>query len=499
MTVSPLAGLLARRRRRHDEPTGHEGADLAPGDRWGEPTVGDLTAVVTLATALATCSTIGEAGDVTTRMLRDEFGWTHAALWLGDPNESLACVSETGPPAPDAGVVAEQARTERRPVWAAGDGAPLPGPMTCAAPLLVGGTPLGALTCHAADGSERDLRIVRLTTLFARILTLSVTSLQKAGAFAAEGRLLASAMETFGDGILLLDPAGEVVFTNTAMRGLTAQLDQPDAVSLAATRTRAGEEVEEELTGQLEGGAERTVALSSRRLVGSTPKSGATVVVLRDISERALLEEARKDVERLAAISRFSAETNRSLGDLVDVIATNADAAIESDDPALRLARIRSAATGARALSSEIAHVHRGSPIVLVVDDEPRARNALLLNLQHEGLLVLSAGEGDEALALGSRYRGLIHLLVADIIMPNMSGPRLAHALVDRHPEMKVMYVSGHTDDGVTHIGPSGEAVILLEKPFGANEFIDTVRKVLASPRVRMSLNTRPIRERRLH
>ena len=93
---------------------------------------------------------------------------------------------------------------------------------------------------------------------------------------------------------------------------------------------------------------------------------------------------------------------------------------------------------------------------------------------------VLSCGHGVEALLTGSQYLGTIHLLITDVIMPQMSGGEVAERLIHERPDMKVLYISGYTDDTIIHHGVVKEgAAAFLQKPFSPDALVQKVRVVL--------------------
>ncbi len=120
-----------------------------------------------------------------------------------------------------------------------------------------------------------------------------------------------------------------------------------------------------------------------------------------------------------------------------------------------------------------------GSETVLLVEDEPEVRGLARDILQQQGYTVLEAADGDEALRIGRGHGGPIHLLVTDVVMPQMGGRELAdHLRAGRH-ETKVLYVSGYTDDAILHQGVSETGMAFLPKPFTASALAHKVREVL--------------------
>jgi CheY-like chemotaxis protein len=119
---------------------------------------------------------------------------------------------------------------------------------------------------------------------------------------------------------------------------------------------------------------------------------------------------------------------------------------------------------------------------VLVVEDEAELRALASEILQGQGYAVLEAVDGVEAVSVAECHQGPIHLLVTDVVMPRRSGRALAEGLRAARPEMKVIYMSGYTDDAVGHHGALEPGVALLEKPFTPDALLGKVREALEAP-----------------
>ncbi|HKD00221.1 MAG TPA: GAF domain-containing protein, partial [Methylomirabilota bacterium] len=107
-----------------------------------------------------------------------------------------------------------------------------------------------------------------------------------------------------------------------------------------------------------------------------------------------------------------------------------------------------------------------GSGTVLVVEDEGELRELATEVLEIAGYAVLSAGSPSAALEIARRHSGPIHLLLTDVVMPEMSGRDLADRLVQSRPGLKILYMSGYTDDAIVHHGVLDPGTVLLQKPF---------------------------------
>jgi len=120
-----------------------------------------------------------------------------------------------------------------------------------------------------------------------------------------------------------------------------------------------------------------------------------------------------------------------------------------------------------------------GSETVLHVEDEDIVRNLCVQILERLGYKVLQAQNGTEAIALAQGYGDRIDLLLTDVVMPGMNGAELARQLVLHHPEMKVLFTSGYTDNAITHHGVLDEGVSFIEKPYTPSALARKVRGVL--------------------
>ncbi len=125
------------------------------------------------------------------------------------------------------------------------------------------------------------------------------------------------------------------------------------------------------------------------------------------------------------------------------------------------------------------AHAKQGVETILLVEDEKGVRELVAEMLKRNGYQVLKAADPVEALELSRRYVGTIHLLLTDVIMPQMSGRQLAEQLVPTRPEMKVIYLSGYTENAVVHRGVLEPDVEFLAKPFSQQALAQKVRSVL--------------------
>jgi CheY-like chemotaxis protein len=120
-----------------------------------------------------------------------------------------------------------------------------------------------------------------------------------------------------------------------------------------------------------------------------------------------------------------------------------------------------------------------GWETILLVEDEEALRSIAREILEEHGHRVIEAGGATEALEVASRHPEPIHLLLTDVVMPGRNGRELADSLAAERPDLRVLYMSGYTDDVIAHSGVLESGRHLLEKPFTAQALLQRVRAVL--------------------
>jgi CheY-like chemotaxis protein len=121
--------------------------------------------------------------------------------------------------------------------------------------------------------------------------------------------------------------------------------------------------------------------------------------------------------------------------------------------------------------------VRLAARVVLVVDDQPDVRHFAATVLRSAGYEVLEAASGEQALALCGGYGGRIDAVLTDIVMPGMSGRDLALLLAANHPEIKVVYMSGHAGDPQVRQSLLASGDLFLLKPFGPADLVAKLRQ----------------------
>ncbi len=121
----------------------------------------------------------------------------------------------------------------------------------------------------------------------------------------------------------------------------------------------------------------------------------------------------------------------------------------------------------------------RGTETILVTEDDPGVRVSVVRTLQRLGYKVLEAEHPEQAIQLAMDNHDHIHLLLTDVVMPQMGGPALAAKLKVWHPEVKVIFMSGYTDDAIIRTGTLGRGVAFLQKPFMPDALGRKIRQVL--------------------
>jgi CheY-like chemotaxis protein len=123
--------------------------------------------------------------------------------------------------------------------------------------------------------------------------------------------------------------------------------------------------------------------------------------------------------------------------------------------------------------------VPTGNETILLVEDEPAILRMTRMMLERKGYSVLPAGTPADALSIANASGDKIHLLMTDVVMPEMNGRDLAEKVTKIFPDIKLLFMSGYAADVITHQGVLDEGVAFMQKPFATNELAKKIREVL--------------------
>ena len=124
--------------------------------------------------------------------------------------------------------------------------------------------------------------------------------------------------------------------------------------------------------------------------------------------------------------------------------------------------------------------MEKGTETILVADDEASIRKLIRDTLEPLGYTIIEAADGEEAIALFNRTEAKIDMLLTDVIMPKMNGKKLAETLLAQSPQLKVLYMSGYTDNVIVHQGVLDNNVEFINKPLVPSILTKKIREVLA-------------------
>ena len=129
--------------------------------------------------------------------------------------------------------------------------------------------------------------------------------------------------------------------------------------------------------------------------------------------------------------------------------------------------------------STESGKTHAGDETILLVEDDPAILKLGTMVLEERGYTVLATDSARRAIEYADDYRDKIHLLITDVIMPEMNGRDLAEKLINKYPDLRVLFMSGYTANVIENQGTLNADVFFLQKPFSHQDMAKKAREVL--------------------
>ena len=123
-----------------------------------------------------------------------------------------------------------------------------------------------------------------------------------------------------------------------------------------------------------------------------------------------------------------------------------------------------------------------GVETVLVIEDQPEVRRLIERTLSRRGYAVVAAADGAEALAVAHAHSGPLHVLLTDVVLPGASGREIARQLIAERAQLRVVYMSGYTDDTIVHHGVLEPGLAFIQKPFTGEALLRKLREVMDAP-----------------
>jgi PAS domain S-box-containing protein len=391
-------------------------------------------------------------------------------------------------------------------------------------PLKAGERILGALVVRARPEApaygEREKEILAFV---ARQVVAVLERQRAAEEMKRTVSILRSTLDSTADGILVVDHGGRVVSFNQRFVELwripPPMLSMNDDTALLAHVLDQLKDPEQflskvrELYAQPEAEAFDVLEFKDGRTFErySIPQrqegtAKGRVWSFRDTTTSRNLERELRQSDKLEAIRRLAGGAAQDFNNLLTVITSRGELArrrLDSDEPLRRhLEEILWAAERATALTQQLLAFSRRQALASVPEAPraapdaeeapPRGTETILLVEHHEavrlvareileaqGYIVLEASQGAEALFIQKRYARPVHLMVIDVVMPDMSGPDLARRLAQAWPDAKVLFVSGQSEHDVAPDGVLNPDAAFLHKPFSPDALARKVREAL--------------------
>ncbi|MBI2389111.1 MAG: PAS domain S-box protein [Deltaproteobacteria bacterium] len=141
--------------------------------------------------------------------------------------------------------------------------------------------------------------------------------------------------------------------------------------------------------------------------------------------------------------------------------------------------RSQGPAIGPRTATTSAAPSARGREAILLVEDDEQVRSTVAAMLRRAGYHVIPAANGGEALLIAEQYGGTIHLMLTDVVMPHLNGRKVAERIVKIRPAVRVIFMSGYSENAIVHHGVLDAGIDLLVKPISSDTLLAKVREVL--------------------
>ena len=184
-----------------------------------------------------------------------------------------------------------------------------------------------------------------------------------------------------------------------------------------------------------------------------------------------LATEVAELLRRQPATASLSVDRHRRAAGATETVVVSGSVS-DADEPTIVNAQERAAVAPSSAVARET---------ILLTEDDDAVRKLMQHILEHRGYSVLAAPNGMEAIRLAEWRKGAIDLLITDLVMPTIGGVQLANHLAAYRPEIKVLFVSGHTEEFAAAKGVVRSQSLFLQKPFGPVQLAQTVRDILDS------------------
>jgi PAS domain S-box-containing protein len=393
-------------------------------------------------------------------------------------------------------------------------------------PLKAGEKVLGALVVRARPETPAyGPRETEILTFVARQVVAALERSRAQDELRRTVAVLRSTLDSTADGILVVDHEGRVVSFNerfAALWRIPARLltMRDDAALLAHALDQLKDPGQflskvQELYSQPEAEAFDVLEFKDGRIFErySMPhrlgrEAKGRVWSFRDVTRSRDLERQLRQSDKLDAVRRLAGGVAQDFNNLLTVVESRTALARTGLGPEAPLRRhldeILAAAVRASALTQQLLAFSRGQdlappaerrPVATVTGPPPRGSETVLLVEHHEavrlvereilqtqGYDVLEAGQGAEALRIQQQCGRPVHLMVTDVVMPDMSGPELSRRLARSSPGTRVLFVSGQADADDAPDGILARDAAFLLKPFSPDAFARKVREALAGP-----------------